>query len=312
MGNRYKIKSSSLINKMLQTRNQSWRGVVFAIAAPLLYSATVPLSKVFSQQVEPWILAGLLDLYAGLGIAFVFVLQRFLIHKAPVNPLRGKDWRWVWLSIAIGGIIAPVLQTYGIAYSPASVAALLLNLEGVFTALIAWCIFREPFDRRVALGLATITLGGMVLIWQGDALDLSWGALAIAGASLAWATSSNLTQKVATRNPLQVIMFRVGVSGAVNTTLALTAGNSLPPLPLMGAIALTGLCCIALTFLCFILALRHIGTSKAGTFFSLFPFTAAVLSILTLNEPITVRLAIAGVLMAIGLGFCLKPAHSPQ
>ncbi|MBD2464796.1 DMT family transporter [Oscillatoria sp. FACHB-1407] len=292
---------------MAQARNPFFSGVAFAIAAPLLYSATVPLSKIFSQQVEPWMLAGLLDLCAGIGVAVVYLLQRFVIYKAPHNALRGRDWRWLLLSILIGGLFAPVLQTYGIAYSSASVASLMLNLEGVFTALIAWWVFREPFDRRVAWGLGMITLGSMVLVWQGDAaFSLSWGAIAIAGASLAWATSSNLTQKIADRNPLQVVMYRVGVSGSLNTTLAFLAGNALPAPPLLGAIALTGLFCIALTFLCFMLALRQIGTSRAGTFFSLFPFTGAVLSIISLNEPVTSRLLIAGVLMAIGLGFCLK------
>ncbi|MDX2215144.1 MAG: DMT family transporter [Oculatellaceae cyanobacterium bins.114] len=291
---------------MVQARNPSFPGVAFAIAAPLLYSASVPLSKVFLQQVEPWILAGLLDLCAGLGIAVAYLIQRFVIYKAPHNPLQGQDWRWIWSAVLIGGLMAPVLQIYGIAYSSASVASLMLNLEGVFTALIAWIVFQEPFERRVALGLATITLGSIVLVWQGNGMNLSWGALAIAGASLAWATSSNLTQKVATRNPLQVVMYRVGVSGGINTSLALAAGHTLPNLWLMGAIALTGLFCIALTFFCFIMALRHIGTSKAGTLFSLFPFTGAVLSIVSLNEPVTSRLIIAGLLMAIGLGFCLK------
>ncbi len=47
----------------------------------------------------------------------------------------------------------------GLSGMPASGASLLLNAEGVLTALIAWCVFRENFDRRIALGMLAIVAG---------------------------------------------------------------------------------------------------------------------------------------------------------
>ena len=51
----------------------------------------------------------------------------------------------------------------GLSGMPASGASLLLNAEGVFTALLAWFVFRENVDRRVALGMAAIVAGALVL-----------------------------------------------------------------------------------------------------------------------------------------------------
>jgi len=51
---------------------------------------------------------------------------------------------------------------------PASNASLLLNLEGVFTALIAWVLFRENVDRRIVFGMAAIVAAGVLLPWSGQ------------------------------------------------------------------------------------------------------------------------------------------------
>jgi drug/metabolite transporter (DMT)-like permease len=71
----------------------------------------------------------------------------------------------------------------GLNRTPASGASLLLNLEGVFTALLAWFVFHGNVDRRIALGMLAIVAGSAVLGWQGYA---SWGGVlgpaAIAGA----------------------------------------------------------------------------------------------------------------------------------
>lgn len=48
-----------------------------------------------------------------------------------------------------------------------------LNAEAVFTALFAWFAFRENVDRRIALGMAAIVAGAIVLNWPRGALHAS-------------------------------------------------------------------------------------------------------------------------------------------
>ena len=58
-------------------------------------------------------------------------------------------------TIAAGGVVAPVLLMQGLATTPASSTTLLLNLEGMLTPVLAWFVFKENFDRRIALSLVS-------------------------------------------------------------------------------------------------------------------------------------------------------------
>ena len=118
---------------------------------------------------------------------------------------------------------------FGLAVVPASSASLLLNLEGVFTAMLAWFVFKENFDRRIALGMAAITLGGLLLSWGGRLeVGVPWGVLAITGACLAWGIDNNLTRKVSAGDPVQIAAAKGLVAGAVNLRIALATGATLP------------------------------------------------------------------------------------
>ena len=83
-------------------------------------------------------------------------------------------------NIAAGGVVGPVLLMFGLTRTPASGASLLLNAEGVFTALLAWFAFKENFDRRIALGMVVILAGAAILSWP-DEIHFTglWPALSI-------------------------------------------------------------------------------------------------------------------------------------
>jgi drug/metabolite transporter (DMT)-like permease len=128
-------------------------GVLCAIAAGVLFGASTPLAKNLIHGIDPWMLAGLLYLGSGIGLGTYTLLRSFL--RAPGADdayIRGTDRWWLAAAITAGGIVAPVLMMYGLSRTAASSASLLLNLEGVFSVLIAWFVFRENFDRRIALG----------------------------------------------------------------------------------------------------------------------------------------------------------------
>ena len=143
-----------------------------------------------------------------------------------------------------GGVLGPVLLMVGLASTAASAASLLLNLESVLTALVAWVVFRENVDFRIFLGMVAIVAGGVLLSWtQAPPAGLPWGALAIAGACVCWAIDKNLTRVVSAGDPMQIAAIKGGVAGAINISVALVLGHQLPDaLHLMaaGAIGLTG------------------------------------------------------------------------
>ena len=148
---------------------------------------------------------------------------------------------WLLGAIGFGGFLGPLLLLVGLSHTPASAASLFLNLEGVLTAILAWVVFRENVDRRIALGMAAIVAGGALLAWQGR---LEWGGLlgpmAIAGACLCWAIDNNLTQNVATSDPLQIAALKGGTAGTVNLAIGLLLARELPSLPLFGEALVLG------------------------------------------------------------------------
>lgn len=280
-------------------------GVLFALASAALFGLSAPLAKLLLGRLDPWLLAGLLYLGSGIGLA----LLRPLLPRQG-GRLSGADWPWLAAAVLAGGVVGPVLMMVGLAHSPAASAALALNLEGVFTLALAWVVFRENVDRRLLVGAAAILAGAALLSWQDQASGGGWGLIAIAGACLAWAVDNNLTRKLSAGDPVQIAMIKGLVAGAVNTALALAAGTALPAIVPAVQAAVLGLAAYGVSLVLFVLALRHLGTARTGAYFSLAPFVGAVLAIPLLGEAPSPVLAAAGLLMAMGLYLHLSESHA--
>lgn len=191
---------------------------------------------------------------------------------------------------------------FGLARMPASGASLLLNAEGVFTALLAWFAFRENFDRRIAIGMLAIVAGAAVLSWPGEArFGDAWPALAVLGACLAWGIDNNLTRKVALNDATWIAAVKGLAAGAVNLLLALWVGSALPAAPTLAGGLVLGLAAYGISLALFVVGLRHLGTARTGAYFSVAPFFGAVLAVLGLGEPVATGLLVAGGLMALGV-----------
>jgi drug/metabolite transporter (DMT)-like permease len=281
-------------------------GVPAALSAALLFGASTPLAKLLLGDVSPWLLAGLLYLGSGIGLALLLALTR-----AERAHLGAGDWRWLAGAVLSGGVLGPVLLMWGLSRMPASGAALLLNAEAVFTALLAWFAFGENFDRRIALGMALIVAGAAVLSWPGEAgFGAAAPALAVIAASLAWAIDNNLTRKVALADARYVAMVKGLAAGATNTALALLLGARLPELPVAAMAGVLGFVGYGISLALFVRALRELGTARTGAYFSTAPFAGAALGLLFLHETLTWNLAVAATLMALGVWLHLTERHA--
>ncbi|MGV8891645.1 MAG: EamA family transporter [Burkholderiaceae bacterium] len=280
-------------------------GVAAALMAALLFGAGTPLAKSLLEGVTPWMLAGLLYLGSGIGLA----LYRFLV-RAPAVRLAANERVWFAGAIISGGIIGPVLLMIGLTGMPASGASLLLNAEGVFTALLAWFAFRENFDRRIALGMLAILLGAAILSWPEDfSFDGMMPALAILGACFAWGIDNNLTRKVSLMDAAWIASVKGLVSGSVNLVLALMLGAALPAPLIIGQALLVGFLAYGISLALFVVGLRHLGTARTGAYFSVAPFFGALLAVL-MGEPVTQPLLLAGGCMAVGIWLHLSELHA--
>ena len=284
----------------------TWRnpGVLAAIAAALLFGAGTPAAKLLLGPVSPALLAGLLYLGSGVGLAIVHASRA----KKPLRLAAG-DAKWLAAAVASGGVIAPVLFMWGLARLPAATASLLLNAEGIATALLAWFVFRENFDRRIALGMVAIAAGAMTLSWGGEIGGGGIAALLVLGACLCWAIDNNLTRKVALLDATWLASVKGLAAGAVNLVLAIASGAMWPDVG-RGAAALgIGALAYGASLVLFVIALRHLGSARTTAYFSMAPFVGALVSLLWLGEPVTFRLVLAALLMGIGVWLHLTERH---
>lgn len=280
-------------------------GIASALGAALLFGISTPLAKLLLASVDVWLLAGLLYLGSGLGIGLYRLLSR-----APSVALPHGDLPWLAGAILAGGIAGPVLLMSGLSAMPAAGAALLLNAEGLFTALLAWFVFRENFDRRIALGMLSIVAGAIVLSWSAEAsLSGMWPTLAILGACLAWGLDNNLTRKVSLTDATWIAAIKGLVAGIINLGLAFSMGATPPSLPNLSAAMLLGLLTYGVSLTLFVTALRHLGTARTGAYFSVAPFFGAVLAVL-MGDAVTLPLLLAAVLMALGVWLHLTERHA--
>jgi drug/metabolite transporter (DMT)-like permease len=272
-----------------------WPVVPLALAAAILFGISTPVAKALLGDVQPVVLAGLLYLGSGIGLWTISRIVRS--RRALTEPtLQRRDIPVLALVVVLGGMAGPVLLMIGLEATPASTASLLLNLEGVFTLGIAWIVFRENVDRRIAAGAAAILGAAVLLSWSAGPEAVSGRSLAIVGACLAWSIDNNLTRNLSNADPIQLAMIKGLGAGTLNTGLGMTVGARWPhlgPVLLAGAVGFLG---YGVSLVSFILALRHLGTARTGAYFSMAPFVGATVAVAALGEPITPRFVVAATL----------------
>ena len=284
-------------------------GIAQALLAAALFGISTPIAKGLLEGASPQVLAGLLYVGSGIGLGAFWIIQRARGRRSEA-PLVRRDLRWLAGAVLFGGVLAPLALMTGLARTPASASALLLNLEGVFTAAIAWVVFAENVDRRIALGMLAIVAGGALLSWQGR---LEWGGAAgpllVVCACLGWAIDNNLTQKVSASDPVQIAAIKGLVAGAVNLAIGLSLRGALPSVPRLAGAMTLGFVSYGVSLVLYVLAMRSLGTARTGAYFSLAPFVGAAGGLLLWHDRVTPLFFAAATLMAFGLWMHLTERH---
>jgi drug/metabolite transporter (DMT)-like permease len=282
-------------------------GAGAALLAALSFGVTAPLIALAGKATGPLTTASLL--YAGAAASSLLPAGR----SAEGAPLRPAHW-WRLLAMALlGGAVAPSLLAWGLQRIGAFAGSLLLNLEAAFTVLLAWLVYSEPIGHRVRAALALMTLGGAALALDvglgGDAGFTGSGALAVAGATLAWAFDNTLSRALAQQSPLLIVALK-GVLGATLTaTLAHTLGE---PLPRVGAASLLVACGASgygLSLRLYLRAQRLIGAARTGSIFAVAPFIGAGLGLALGDRAHAAGAALATLCFGLGLWLHLTERH---
>jgi len=284
-------------------------GIAYALLGAALFGASTPIAKLLVGEIAPVMLAGLLYAGSGVGLGLWLAVRGSLWRAAERPRFAPGDYKWLAGAVVSGGVIGPALLMFALAASSASSVSLLLNLESVFTALLAWFVFRENFDRRLMLGMSLIVCGGVILGWRPGDVATSWPALAVAGACLCWALDNNLTRKISAGDSVKIAGIKGLAAGAVNLCVAAAFGAALPAPKVAAAAALVGLLGYGVSLALFVVALRHLGTARTGAYFSTAPFIGAAASFALLGEAPDASFWVAAGLMAVGVALHLTERH---
>lgn len=285
--------------------------VIMALAAAILFGASAPITKILLGEIEPILLASLLYLGSGLGL-LIFQIINFSINKQKINeaPLKKKDIKWLLGAIIFGGIIAPIILLFSLKTTPASTASLLLNFEGVATAIIAILFFKESAGKQIIFGVILITFASIVLSWNfKNQWGLSIGSLGILLACFCWGIDNNFTRNISSKNPFSIVTVKGVIAGTFSLFLAIILKNKIPDFKIIIIAMIIGFFCYGLSIVLFVFAMRYLGSTRTSALFGTAPFIGTILSFVFLSDIPNRMFFIALPIMIIGTILLLMEEH---
>jgi drug/metabolite transporter (DMT)-like permease len=286
--------------------------IIYGLLAAVLFGASAPFSKLLVDRVEPITLSALLYLGSAAGLVIFRVFQK--LGRTPDGAeagLQRRDLPYLIGAILSGGVAAPMLLMYGLKYTPASTASLMLNFEVVATTLIAALVFREHIGRHAigAIGLIIVASTLLSFTPQGQ-WAVSLGALGVLGATVCWGVDNNLTRNISAKNPVTIGTIKGLVAGSISLCLSLALGYPLPDGTVWLWALVIGSLGYGLSIVFFILALRGLGAARTGAFFGIAPFAGVLVSFALFSEPPSTFFLIALPVMVAGVALLLFERHA--
>lgn len=281
-----------------------------ALIAALFFGCITPGSKFLIKDFPPQSMAGLLYIFAGVGLFTILLFKKNLVSA--FSRVQKTDLKWFFLATLFGGIMGPAFLTYGISHIRGSTASLLLNLEAVLTSLIAWFVFKEHFEKKIVYGMVLIVLGCLTLSFNSKVsagADTFLGFFLIGLACLSWGIDNNVTRNISHLDPVLIASFKGLIAGSTNLYLGYLIGEKLAWNFGIFQIGILGFFGIGISLVAFIISLGSIGTARTGAIFSTAPFIGSLLSILFLNESLTIPFVIALIFMIGGVWCHLSEEH---
>jgi drug/metabolite transporter (DMT)-like permease len=284
------------------------RGGLLALVAAALFGVSTPLVQRWGSGLGAFSTAALL--YA--GAAVVGLLSRQRIEREA--RLQRADLRRLLAMAGFGAVVGPVALAWGLQHTSGTSASLMLTLEAVFTAVLAWRLYRETMDARVWAAMALLLAGGMVLVLdQGRAGGAQlWGLLAVLLATAAWGVDNTLSRALAERDPGQVVMAKALLGSTATMLLAVAFGEPLPSLGAALALLAIGATGYGLSLRFYLLAQRAFGAARTGSVFAFAPFIGAAFAVALGDRSASGLMALGSVLMLAGVLLHLAESHGHE
>jgi drug/metabolite transporter (DMT)-like permease len=284
------------------------RGGLLALLAAALFGISTPLVQQFGVGLGAFSTAALL--YAG-AAAFGLLSRQRIDREA---RLQRADLPRLVAMAFFGAVVGPVALAWGLQNTSGTSASLMLTLEALFTAVLAWRLYRETMDGRVWAAMALLLAGGMVLVLdQGRAGGAQlWGLMAVLLATAAWGVDNTLSRALAERDPGQVVMAKALLGATATTLLAGLFGEPLPAAGAALALLAIGATGYGLSLRLYLLAQRAFGAARTGSVFAFAPFIGAALAVALGDRSASMWMALGSALMLAGVVLHLAESHGHE
>lgn len=215
-----------------------------------------------------------------------------------------------------GSVFGPSLYFLGLKLTSGVQGVLMINMEAVFTAFLAFVIFRERLTLSTIAASLAVLAGGIWLSWPSSGASLlagsALGNLLIALGYLGWGTENNLGRLLGEEIPaVTLVSLKALLAGVVMGILALAFGQPLlVPWRVVPGIVASGAFSLGLSLAFFYIAMRHIGAGRTGLISSTSTFWGVVGALVLLGESLSTKVVTGGLFMVAGLAlFAWETTH---
>jgi drug/metabolite transporter (DMT)-like permease len=256
------------------------------------------------------------------GLSSVALLAILRWYEGTV-ALPRPDVRRIFLLGALGFGAYQMLWTVGLQSIPAGDSALIIAATPVFTAVLAVAAGAETLNRMKFAGAVLSFVGVVIVIAAGIGVSMSGSLLGSAltlVAALCWATYTAFAAPVLRHHSPLVLTTWATIAGTL-VMAPIGIGQLLAPgaigaeqtddlLPIVLAIAYSGLLAAALSNVVVFNGVRLLGPTRIITLQSLVPAMAVVLAAIFLNEPIRPVQVIGGGIIILGVALTRLASRS--
>ena len=280
--------------------NKNKTGILLAILAAALYSISTPISKLLLESMPSTILAGLLYLGAGAGMAIFGLVSKSIGKSNNEEKLTKDDMPYV-VAMVVLDIAAPILLLLGLSYATAENVSLLNNFEIVATAVIAFIFFGEKISKKLGIAIGLITLSSIILSFENlAAFEFSVGSILVLLAAVCWGLENNCTRKLSSKDPLEIVVVKGLCSGAGSLIIGLAIGERTERIDFILAALALGFVAYGLSIFVYVYAQRSIGAAKTSAYYAVAPFIGSFFSLIIFREMPHPIFFVALIIMGVG------------
>jgi drug/metabolite transporter (DMT)-like permease len=274
--------------------------VLWAVLAAALYAISSPVSKILLSEIPPTLMAGLLYLGAGIGMAVIGLLRYKMGNLKKEMRLTKKEIPYT-VAMVVLDIMAPILLMAGLTMTTPANVSLLNNFEIVATSLIALFIFKEVIHRKLWFAIILITMASVILtVEDATSFSFSFGSIFVLLATACWGFENNCTRMLSVKDPLQVVIIKGFGSGLGSLVISFLIKETSANAVYIFAALLLGFVAYGLSIYFYVYAQRELGAAKTSAYYAIAPFIGVGLSFIIFHEIPSLSFMIALFIMIVG------------